>query len=50
VLHELLVLGEDAALAAFRVQPLLHLAGSQRAVGGEGEEKRDSTSAQGLPP
>ena len=49
VLHELPVLGEDAALAAFLIQLLLHLTGSRRVVGGEGEEKRNSTSAQGAP-
>lgn len=48
VVHELPVLGEDAALAAFLVQLLLHLAGS-RGWWREGEEKRDGTSAQAAP-
>lgn len=47
VLHELLVLGEDAALAAFLIQLLLHLAGEPG--WGKGEEKRNSTSGQGAP-
>lgn len=48
VLHELLVLREDAAFAALLIQLLLHLAGKP---GGEkGEEKRKSTSGPGLFP
>lgn len=47
VLHEFLVLGEDAALAAFLIQLLLHLTGSRRVVGGEGEEKRKQHISSG---
>lgn len=50
VLQELLVPGEDAALAAFLIQPLLHLAGARRAGGGgRGMRRRKTAISSGAP-